>query len=108
MPTYELVETWLLQEVTAAFGECHPAIQAHLSRTLTTDYGTMLRIVGDEPAWKLQGKCPRCLAPAWSVGFNDYNGLEAQLRQFTPSDLHMQAVWHAPLAEVTDAPQTPD
>jgi len=91
------VDEHLLAEVVAAFGECHPAILDHMSRRIGTDYGVLMRLVGEEPAWRLEGKCKRCLALCLSTRFNSFVELNAQLAKFTPSEHHMQAVWHRPL-----------
>jgi hypothetical protein len=93
------VDEHLLAEIVAAFGECHPAILDHMSRRINTDYGVLVRLVGEEPAWRLEGKCRRCQAPALSTRIETFTELNAQLATFTPSEHHMQAVWHRPLEE---------
>lgn len=99
MTSIAAVDEHLLAEVVTAFGECHPVILDHMSRRISTDYGVLVRLVGEEPAWRLEGKCERCLAPALSTRFETFTELNAQLEKFTPSEHHMQAVWHRPLEE---------
>jgi len=90
------VDEHLLAEVVTAFGECHPVVLDHMMRRIGTDYGVLLRLVGEEPIWRLEGKCLRCLAPALSTRIETFTELNAQLEKFTPSELHMQTVWHRP------------
>ena len=96
MTSIAAIDEHLLAEIVAAFGECHPAILDHMSRRINTDYGVLLRLVGENPIWRLEGKCKRCLAPALSTRIESFTELNAQLIEFTPSEHHIQAVWHRP------------
>lgn len=106
MTSIAAVDEHLLAEIVTAFGECHPVILDHMSRRIGTDYGVLVRLVGEEPAWRLEGKCKRCLAPCLSTRFNTFAELNTQLETLTPSEHHMQAVWHRPLEE-EDGSETP-
>lgn len=102
MTSIAFVDEHLLAEVVAACGECHPVILDHASRRIGTDYGVLLRLVGAEPAWRLEGRCPRCLAPCLSTRFSTFTELNTQLVALTPSEHHLAAVWHRPTEEEDD------
>lgn len=40
------------------------------------------------PSWSLKGVCPNCSRPAWSVPFDNLEGLGKQLVDFTPDSDH--------------------